>query len=240
MVVIAQSILPKAKRYISDAQKTSINLFVANKLFENEKPEIVDLFLEDYHHKLKKPKYNEYYNQFFIIDKAGLFFPVFIQEMLFLGKKVFNKPKHQIIMKEVNDLILFLKKYSERKIGDKNIPTEFFGYYCRFSMMIVGKEFKIDQEGEKPYLIYLEKISKNLPYSIYLIGDIKNKNFLNKVSSIVQQKNIYELLTTKEYKAKIRAPEGKKRIPVISYLVVLVKKEKKTYYSSEDQESLEK
>lgn len=232
MVFVAQNLLVKAKRYISQKQKESIDLFACKKLFEDEKHEIIDQFVQTFLiDKTEDDKISNYFDKYDLIDKAGLFFPVFIQEMTFLGEKVFAKRKDDTIIKEVNNLIEFLEKYSQRTIGEEEIPKEFHGVYCNFSIMIIGKSFKVNLQGKNPYINVLGNHCKNKIQTLYLIGSTKHKDFIDDVAKDTISKNEYEIFNTKKYNSIINYDDGTSRT-VQTYLVVLRYKNPETYFNS--------
>ena len=178
MIFIAENLLIKAKRYISKKQKESIDLFIGKKMFEKEKEDVVKEFIEDFlHPKIEEKTVDDLFVKYQSIDKKGLFFPVFIQEMIFLGEKVFNNRKDDLIIREVTNLIEFLNNYSKRKIREK-VDNRFLGNYCKFGMIIIGKTYKIWEQGNAPYKECIEMFTKSNLETLYLIGDIKNKDFI--------------------------------------------------------------
>jgi len=233
MVFLSQNVLTKAKKYISTKQKESIDLFIAKKLFEKEKEEVMHQFISDYLiKKTDDDKIGAFFEKYHFIDIAGLFFPVFIQEMSFLGEKVFANRKDQTIYTEVNGLINFLDNYSLRKIGDNTIPTKFNGLYCKFVIMIVGVSDKVKQKGEKPYVNYLNYLKSSGIETIYLIGDVKNKDFMNVlVENVYNEKSNFSLYNNKRYEAIITYKDEKKE-KKNSYLIVLRKNKIEHYFPS--------
>lgn len=237
MAFISQALLKEAKRYISESQKESIDLFVAKKLFEKEKTEIVDQFVQDF--LFEKTETNEKISRFFekynLIDKAGLFFPVFIQEMTFLGKKVFGQRKDEKIVKEVNDLIDFLELYSKREIGEEEIKKNFEGLYCRFAMMIIAKAEKVLLGDIEPFIRYIEKLNNRQIENIYIIGPTTTRNvdFISQVSNQAINKFNLELYDQRNYEALIRT--RRKKIRAETHLVILRSLDSQIYFDVEDQ-----
>ncbi|MDO8497554.1 MAG: hypothetical protein Q7S61_03340 [bacterium] len=234
LVFIAQNVLRKAKRYISDKQRESIDLFVAKKMFEKEKDDVMTQFVDDYlSEKIDDEKVGAFFEKYHYIDTAGLFFPVFIQEMSFLGEKVFAQRKDQTIYQEVNGLIEFLDKYSVRKIGDTSIDSKFNGLYCKFGMMIVGIGGRIKSEGSSPYETHLEYLQSSGVESIYLIGDSRNKEFIDSIcSSLCGGRLKFGVYNTKEYSATITYQDGTKENKG-NYLVVLRKNQVEHYFPTQ-------
>jgi len=237
MAFVSQSLLRKAKKYISDSQKESIDLFVVNKILKHEEPDIVDQFIQNFLFKMvdSRQKISEFFEKYNCIDKAGLFFPVFIQEMTFLGEKIFGGRKDQQIIIEVNKMIDFLESYSKREIGEDEIEKNFEGNYCRFALIIIAKAKKVGIGDTGPYTRYIEDLIRRGIENIYIVGPSKaeNLNFIGRVSQQASLDHKLEKYNEKEYKAYI-IKKGE-RIQVKTYLLVLRNPERQYYFDSEDQ-----
>ncbi len=227
---VSYSLLRKAKHYIAKYQRESIDLFVSFKLLENAKFEILDEFVQEYLHAgLEKDKVVDFYEKFFDIDKCGVFFPVFLSEMTFLGEKVFGKKRNdQQIFEEVKSTVYFLYRFANRNY-DEHVITEFNGTYCKYAIRIIGKKFKIDGSGEKVYINNLNKIPDNIE-TIYLIGHKSNKKFINSVTAKFNSSDKYLIHNRHEYKSRIRNFDGES-IDAESYLIVLRNKKLEMYHN---------
>ena len=123
---VSGTLLRKPKRYLSPSQKEGIDLFVCTKLLEQEKPSILEVFLDEYLHPKTddaKSKVALYVDDFALLDRGGLFFPVFLQELEYLGDKVFGRRRDDVIVTEVNGLISFLKPIAMRKVEQAPGPA---------------------------------------------------------------------------------------------------------------------
>jgi len=238
MVFISKALLTKTKRYLSPSQRESVDLFVGRKLFEKEKPQIADRFFEDYFapKALTKDKIMELLEKYEIIDKVGLFFPVLVQELTFLGEKVFYKPRSEKIITEVTSFINFLQKYTEREIGEETIPKNFEGAYCRCGIVIIAKQLKREMGDLKPFVNYIQNLVENKLENIYLIGSAskENRNFIDQISEEIQRKFRLEKYASKEYKAKIKIRGERQNVN--SYLLLHRSPETLRYYDKEYQE----
>ena len=156
---VSKALLKHSKRYLSPSQKEALDLFVCSRILKEEKPSIVGIFLDEYLHpktENKKSKIAKYVDDFSVIDNGKFFFPILIQELEFLGNKVFGKRREDLIIKEVNGLIEFLKPIAIRQIGQE-MDLNFEGEYCRFGLVIIGKPLKLQQSIE-PYVGYIKKV----------------------------------------------------------------------------------
>lgn len=229
MIFIAENVLYKAKKYISSKQRESIDVFVGKKFFEIEQKDYLNQFVEDFlQNSATDEKINDFLYKYKTIDENGLFYPVFIQEMIFLGEKVFanSYPKDEIY-KEVSELVAFLNNFASRKIGE-TLENKFVGKYSRFGIMIVGESWKVESSGTHPYTKYVQKLFSEGYETVYLVGDSRKEDFINTVlSEKIKKEFDIGIFNNRKYQAFIFDKHGKK-VQVNTYLLVLRKKNPKT------------
>lgn len=217
---VSTAILIKAKYYLAKYQKTAVDLFTTSKILSGEKPEVLGEFVDCYlREAMDNKKVNNLYGYFEHIDKAGLFFPILINELNFLGEKVFaNSVNKTAIYEEVNGLIGFLNNYSRRKLSE-DIVCEYNGTHCHFAIRIVGKGYKIEKNGAKIYVNNIKKIS-NLSDTIYLIGNEKRKQFIDDVVSESLNQIDFVKYNSKTFEAVLKDSDENEHITP-TYLVIL-------------------
>jgi hypothetical protein len=215
---ISTSLLYRAKRYISPSQGRAIDLFVATAVFKEEKPEVVDHFLEEYLHPHLDEvasKVEGYFGQFDAISNAGLFFPVFLQEMDYLGQKVFGNRRSQQIVTEVDGLVEFLQNIALRRVGDDKTELNFVRQYCRFAVVIVGKPTKLTQ-SISPYVKFVRSLNRNIE-TVYLTGLAENEKRIKQVCEDLS--DLYDTVSEKKSSKVIHYGDEKRRIK--SFVAVL-------------------
>lgn len=224
MLFISKHLLSKVKRQISEKQKQSIDLFVAHKLFLEEKEEIVSQFVDDFlQPQTGDQKILEFFNKYDSIDQASLFFPIFLQEMIFLGERVFANPSSSRVKEEVSNLINFLNNYSTRVVGDSK-ENIFTWDYCKFGLVIVWCWRKVEHKWEDPYLLYIKSLMSENIESIYLIWNEHKENFIRSVcpKEFLDQSG-YFLFKNEKYDSSLKHKDGRYE-KVKTYLLVLRKK----------------
>lgn len=223
MVFVSKAVLTKAKKYISKTQKESVDLFIGKKLFEKEKPQVIDRFFEDFFSpKMEYGQVAKLVEKYSIIDKAGLFFPVLVQELTFLGEKVFWRRRNDRIIAEFANFVDFLEDYANREIGEEELPKNFEGTYCRCGIMIIARAHKRELGDIGPYTKYINGLIEKRIDNIYIIGPAYETNvgFINQIVGEVEQKVILERhAEPRRYKAEIMF--GGKRQAMDSYLLLL-------------------
>lgn len=240
MAFISQSVLSKAKKYLSQNQRESIDLYVCKDLCHREKPRVEEKFF-DYYFGPKtdeSKRIREFLNKYEIMHKVGLFYGVLVQELNFLGEKVFAQPRNQKIVEEATRLIDFLEKYAYREVGDENIPTTFKGNYCRCGIMIVGKSAKVQTGKIDLYLRYIARLVHSKIENIYLIGPAlkPNESLIQRISTQVQEEYAYLEYFSKKYKATIRVKGN--RYKVNNFLVLMRSVDPIRFYDEELEKQL--
>lgn len=228
---VSTSLLYRAKRYISPPQGRAIDLFVSAEILKEQKPEVVDHFLEEYLHPHiddGSPKVTEYFEKFDVLSKAGLFFPVFLQEMDYLGQKVFGSRKSQQIVTEVSALIDFLKSLALRKIGDERMDLTFVQQYCRFAVVIVGKPVKLSH-SISPYVKFVREGLEHNMETVYLIGRSDNEKPIKEVCTALS--DMYDLVGEKRVSKVLVYGDEKRKID--GFVAVLRSRTRPLYASSD-------
>lgn len=221
-MAVSTSLLFKCKRYISPSQRESLDLYVTMKLLEREKAVVVDKFLEDFLHPKTadpKSKVNQYMNSFAKIDAGKLFYQILLQELEFLGGKVFGGRQSAVIIGECNSLIEFLEEVAIRKIGEAG-DLNFYGHYCRFAIVIVGKPTKLTPSGET-YITYIRKqLIPSNPETLYILGLFENKRIIDTICSVFEK--LYERYKDHRFKKILKYDQV--LVEKKQYLVVLRRK----------------
>lgn len=274
IIFIIKVLFRKSKKYLSPGQRESFDLFIARKLFERERPRIVnqffenyfsqktpliastkiirltelgqkykildkvahifpklplwiqqitflgiktDQFFEDYYSRqpLSSNKIMELMRKYGIIDKAGLFFPILVQELNILGEKVFYyKFQSDKIISEITVFINFLKRYAEREEREEGeaVPENFEGEYCRCGVVIMEGELKRKMGDLAAIINYIKKLAERKYENIYLVGlsSKEDRDFITQISKAIQKKFRLQ---------KFRCKSVKRDTPLIGYQI---------------------
>lgn len=226
---VSHSLLLKAKSYIAKYQKNAIDLYVSYKILEREKAQLLQTYVQEILKEgLSNAKTNDFYGKFFDIDRAGIFFPVFVTEMTFLGEKVFgNRRNDQELFDEVSSLVMFLYKYANRKLHEESI-SEFTGNYCKFAIRIVGMSVRIQTEGEGIYIRNITQIPSSIE-TIYIMGSKDNRNFIDNIVAECQKSINYDIYNTYEYPAILKDTNSRD-YKSENYLTILRSRNVKYYH----------
>ena len=238
MVFVSKSLLPRTKKYMSKTQSQALDLFTARKLFETEKPRVVDQFFDDYFSQvLGDRKMMDLLEKFEAIDKVGVYFFMLIQELSFLGEKVFYRPKGGNILQEVASFIDFLETYANRQVGDETVPLTFQGAYCRTAIVIVARRTKREKGDIRPYVAWLGTLLSRKLEQIYVFGSSGTEN-MRFIHEIVQQATLEHGLSEHsrtEFDSRIKIAPNR-REEIASIVVLLRSSDTKKYYDAEYQD----
>lgn len=227
MAFVSKGFLQRAKHYVSKTQRESIDLFVCYDILKNERSDILEQFVTDYLQKgFENDKTSGFFEQYFNINNAGLFYPVFVQELTFIGSKAISKKKDtQHIIEEVKKLIAFLVSFAKREIGQDTV-SEYNGLYSKFAIRIVGKAFKVKKEGERVYVNNIKKVAPDVE-TLYLIGARDNVKFIRSVFNKCKDEIDYSCIHQRPFVAILRKEE--QEVKADSFIMVCRNNKIKVY-----------
>lgn len=215
---VSETLLAKAKRYASPSQRDSLDLYTTSKVLEEERTSARTRFVDEYLHPKTskgKGKVNNYIESYIVIDRANLYFPVLLQELEYLGEKVFGTRRDPEIIKEIDELIEFLKPIAGRKIGEESDLT-YRGSYCKFGLVIVGKPAKLLTSIE-PYEKYIrgQLASKGIE-TIYLLARAENKARLEELVDCFSEE--YELVSKRKFSGIVKYHDHEESVRQILFV----------------------
>jgi hypothetical protein len=219
---VATSLLHGVKRYLSQSQRESIDLFVTLKLLEREKVHLREIFLDEYVHPRasKSEKLGPLLEVSEEIDRSGLYFPLLLQELHFLGNKVFGHPQSAVIIGEVSDLYEYLGDRAIRKTSDEAEEKYFARNYCKMAIVIVGKSAKIAGGGGTwTRYIQRELVPAGIE-SVYLVGAVYNADVIREVAASLAAS--YETYRECQEESILRDSQGSE-FRAMTHLLVLRK-----------------
>lgn len=223
-------LLNRSKKYLSPSQKKSLDLFATKRLLDTQSKAAIEEFMNNYFiPSIENEDVKDYIKQYQNIEEVGLFFPVLIQELTYLGNKALlsdGNDKDKAI-KEVKSLISFLKDFSEREVGDDNVRDTFIGELTRCSIKIVASRQSREKNNILPQKERICRTANAGCENIYLIGSAQkeNKKFMNSVVVAVlgDGKNLQK---EKELDFKGRITIRGEKIPTKTYFIHLHNPEK--------------
>jgi len=172
---ISKTLIPETKQYLYKTLSKSIDFFTVKKLLDEKAKNLSPLFYEEYYYPetIKDPKIKNCFEYFKIIDGVGIFNRVFIQELLFLGKKAHFQfgPEDPKITKEVINLLNFLKDIVNKEAGEYAASgLTFIGDLLKSGIVLVAELEKRILGDPQPFV---QRVNKELGRGIediYLIS----------------------------------------------------------------------
>lgn len=184
---VSTCLLYKVKNHLTPSQKETMDLFVTSDLIKTEKSSAVDFFMEKYLRPSvdSKPERRKYINNYQLINEHGYFYPVLMNELNYLGSKVFASVSKNVLVNEFDEIIGFLANSANRKIGDDYSDLEFNGQHTKLLIVIIGKPEKISEQNR--YVDYINGMTRrNVINSIYAVGDYKNKEIMDEICTKIE------------------------------------------------------
>ena len=221
---VSKCLLLRVKRYLSPSQRESIDLYTLSTLLEDEKPAAVDWFLGEYlHPRTEDPEgpVAVLIDKYARFNRSGLYYPIYLQELRYLGMKVFGGRQDDRIISEVNALVDHLTRLADRTVGSEDVPLSFMRTYCRFALVIIGRWFNITPEGGA-WTAYVKNnvIPANIE-TLYLLGRVENRETIDAVAESIAE--WFDTARTTGGRATLRYPDGGAQ-DVEHHVVILRKK----------------
>ena len=95
------------------------------------------------------------------------------------------------------------------------------GEYSKFAIRIVGKQYKIEEEGKQIYINNIRQITQPIE-TLYLIGNPYNKKIIDEISFDLIEDDVWEIFHKVASKAKLRTSGGEE-FDVKNYIISLRK-----------------
>jgi hypothetical protein len=210
LLYISTRFLPRAKLYMSSRQKRSMDLYVTGKLLDQTDPQTATEFFA----RFLGPETNDdealagLVGTYDLMDRAGLFFPVFIQELVFLGEKVALSGARKALQSEVRDLLKFLSERANRMQGDDTVPMYYEGAYCKCGFVVVAKADKLANYGIEPYIHAISEYARQGFENVHVIGRADIGISLDAIVSEAEARTRLIRAVDKEYDAQVRNRSG--------------------------------
>lgn len=219
MVYAENFLYSKLELHLDSNQRESINLYTAKSLLKLSADDALQFFHRNYYLPVARDneKIQEYFEKLEKIDNRGLFYNVFVQEMVFLGNKVYFRRKPEGINQEIEKFVDFLETFAQRGKGQIEIEKTFLGVNIRIGFVLVAIREKRELELTENYIYYIDK--NLLPKSIesfYILGWGSNVPFTHRIANAVKEyfDNLYEIHRIK-YKSIFSGGESAKALCIL-------------------------
>lgn len=184
-----QCLYKKLELHLNEEQKQGFNLYTEKSFLKNCSGSALQFFHKNYYLPIAKDNQTiqRYFEKLERIDGKGLFYSVFVQEMIFLGNKAYFKKKPEEINKEVDKFVNFLETFAERTKGDLEVEKTFLGVNIKMAFILVALKEKRELGMSDSYVRYIEKLLQDDIESYYLLGRGHNIKFVNEVADAVKK-----------------------------------------------------
>lgn len=215
MLVIAATFAVRGKRLLSQTQRRGVDLHAARSLFELASPSVANLFYEDIlgPELDRDAKLVELAETLDRLDRAGLFFSVAHQELVWLGRRVYVSPRDGTLAIEAHDFFEFLARYAERPVGDESIPLSFQGRYFKCAIVIVARTVRRQEGDITPWVSFARSRADAGAEAIYLVGSAisENRAFMDQIAANLCGSNLTHWAEQfrEEYPSELVGPDGK-------------------------------
>jgi hypothetical protein len=209
LLLVSQTLVRRSKRLLSKRQARSVDLYAVDRLLVSREPARA-LFHEEILGPESDidPELATLIDQYRRMDRANLFFPVYVRELRYLGQKILVKPRDGRIIKEVKELVEFLVQYSERRLGEHS-TLELQGRLLRCAIMIVAMAVKREIGDPGPYVRRLKALEMAGYETVYLVGSsgTENAEFMSTIAAQFCHGSTWGIVDRRTYSAKLKVED---------------------------------
>jgi hypothetical protein len=206
MLFVSQTLVRRAKTFLSKKQAQSIDLFGVDWLLADT-PSAKVLFREEVlaPEVDRSPDVGLLILRYRSIDAAGAFFPVFVRELNYLGQRVVVRPRNEHLVVDVQRLTEFLERYSNRVLGER-VPLEVQGTSLRCAIVIVAQYQKREAGLLGNYVHRLRTLALAGNETLYLVGpaSAENTRFMTDIASRFVADGGWVRVGRQRYRARLR------------------------------------
>lgn len=238
LMYVSHKFLPRAKLYMTGRQRQSMDLFVTGRLLDQANAEIASQFFSTFMGPatLDDEKLATLVADYNLMDRAGLFFPIFVQELVFMGEKVALGGARAAVQSEVRSLLKFLKSRANRVLRDDTVPMSYEGNYCKCGLVIVAKPDKLREQGIDPYVQAIAGYANDGYENVYVMGGADTSQAIDEIVSAAELRTRLIEVVRKEYDAEVQYKPGSWRVK--RHKLVLLRSASVQRYMSTPQEAL--
>jgi hypothetical protein len=207
---VSRKFVPRSKLYMTPRQRESMDLFVTGRLLDQASPDIASEFFSKFMGPatLSDEKMSTLVEIYNVMDRAGLFFPVFIQELVFMGEKVALGGARKEVENEVRLLLAFLSSRANRVVGDETVPMSYEGQFCKCGLVIVAKADKLAAQGIDPYVQSVSSYWNDGFENIYIIGGPNSGAAIDQIVAAAEAQTRLIEVVRKEYDTQVQHRPG--------------------------------
>lgn len=199
----------KLELHLDEEQRLGFNLYTVKSLLKNRGGSALQFLHKNYYLPVAKDneKIQKYFEKLENVDEKGLFYSVFVQEMIFLGNKAYFKRKPEGINEEVDKFVDFLETFAKRGKGEEDVEGTFLGVNIKMAFVLIALKEKRELGILDNYIYYIKKLLQSRIESYYLLGRGENIPFTNKVADFIK-KNSVNLQEINRITYKLRFDDG--------------------------------
>ena len=182
---VSKALLPTQKRYLSNAQRQAIDLYVSGRLFKASSPTLHDDFVARYQTDFAADELAyQYIREFERLARYGLFDEILLRELEFLGHKALPPSGNQVVARDVDALLQLLARISRRQPNEEiNLTLE--RRYVRVGVVLVGKAHKVDV-GPEPWVNYVRaQLASRMIDSVHLLAASPNRGLVDGIARML-------------------------------------------------------
>ena len=208
-----QGFLPGVRDFVHPDIVKGAEITLQRKIIQKQRPDATALFKRAEEADRKDPNVDMYCKRFSDIDSRGLFKHVFLEEIMFAGRR-FSEMDPDVVKDDVDKFVQLLCNIASRNPGE-DIKLEHFGAAIQTRIMLIARTEKI-RAGYEPYVNRVKEAIALQYDSVYLMAGGVKTGFIEPLTESIVSDTAARHVWIRE--THLWDADGRKQIVSVSLL----------------------
>lgn len=211
LAFVGRQFIPRAKLSLTTRQRQSLDLYVTGQLLDSQRSLVAD----DFYGTVLQPllqtdeKLSGLVESLRDIDKKGYFYPILVQQLVFMGEKVATGISKDQVHEEISKFVSWLQARALRVDKDDTVPLYFRGTLISCGIVFVAKWEKALSGDASAFANSGVRYASDGFESIYVIGDTDYSRLIQEAAEVIETRTRMILTIDTTYTAQHRLADGR-------------------------------
>ncbi|MHB9004190.1 MAG: hypothetical protein ACYC6C_09010 [Coriobacteriia bacterium] len=210
LAFVGRQFIPRAKLSLTARQRQSLDLYVTGQLLDSQRSLVADDFFGTVLQPLihADEKLSGLVESLRDIDRKGYFYPILIQQLVFMGEKVATGVAKEQVHEEVSGFVSWLRARALRIDKDDTVPLHFSGTLISCGIVMVAKWEKALSGDASAFANSGVRYANNGFENVYVIGDTDYSRLIEETVAAIETRTRMIVTVDTTYLAGHRLADG--------------------------------
>ena len=211
LAFVGKQFIPRAKLSLTPRQRQSMDLYVTGRLLDEQGSLAANEFYSTVLQPLLQddPRLSDLVEACSEIDRKGYFYPVLIQQLVFMTEKVAVGVPKEKVWEEVSAFIDWLRARSVRFDKDDTVPLFFRGGLISCGIVLVAKWEKAAAGDHTIFANAGVRYARDGFETVYVAGDIEYRDLIERAANDIETRTDMIATVDTVFNAQHRLASGR-------------------------------